>query len=205
MAGVFKDGNGARIKVDNLAALKQDLADLTRVEVLVGFPEDTSEREDPDGNPVEITNAALGYIHDNGEPDLNIPARPFMIPGIEAARDRIIKQLLNCAKRVLAPSNNKGGVSINVEQGMQAVGLIAQAALRKKINEGIPPPLSEATLRERANRGGKSKGRQGALWELAWRAAGAPASTELAKPLIDTGQLRNAINYVIRDRKKRKG
>lgn len=168
---------------------------LAEREVLVGFPEDTTQRDNSatPGAP-DITNAALGYIHDNGQPEANIPARPFMIPGMREAEPAVTRHLTWTARQVL----NRNGVGA-IERGFERVGLAAQAALRRKINEGIPPPLSEYTLRDRARRG-----RKGAMWELAWRAAGAPASTELAKPLIDTGQLRNAINYVVRPRKDRR-
>ena len=168
---------------------------LAEKEVLVGFPEDTSARTDAETkSPVDITNAALGYIHDNGAPEQNIPARPFMVPGILEARETLTRQLTSIARDVLL----RRGVGA-VDEGFERVGLRAQFALRKKINEGIPPPLSEWTLRDRARRG-----RVGAMWELAWREAGAPATTELAKPLIDTGQLRNAINYVVRLRRNRR-
>ena len=186
------------VKAQGVEELREMLQLLAKKEVLVGFPEDTTARA-PDESGVEITNAALGYIHDKGSADDRIPARPFMQPGMMSVESQAVAQLTKMAKDVLA---RKGGGAI--DQGFERLGLIVQSALRKKINEGIPPPLAESTLRERANRGGKSKGRQGANWELAWRAAGAPAGVELAKPLIDTGQLRNAINYVVRERTKRK-
>lgn len=176
--------------VDEVRAM---LVLLAKRELLVGFPEDTSERKADEEGPTDITNASLGYIHDNGAPEQNIPARPFMIPGMEAAVPAATARLTAIAKAVLA----RQGVEA-IEQGFEQLGLKVQASLRRKINEGIPPPLSEWTLRDRARRG-----RTGAMWELAWRAAGAPEGTELAKPLIDTGQMRNAVNYVVRDRKKR--
>jgi hypothetical protein len=86
-----------------------------------------------------------------------------------------------------------------VDKGLHKVGLRVATSIKKKINEGVPPPLSEYTLRERARRG-----RKGAKQELANRASGMAPSTQLAKPLIDTGELRNSITYVIRSRKDRK-
>jgi hypothetical protein len=171
----------------DLRSIAQELDALAMTSVLVGFPDETADR-DPDeetGAKTPVTNAALGYIHDNGAPEQNIPARPFMLPGIAEAQDRLTNQLGKGLDLVL-----KG---LPADMVMHRVGLIAQAALRTKINEGIPPPLSEVTLRDRARRG-----REGAMWELAWRQAGAPPGLELAKPLVDTGQLRNAITYVIR-------
>lgn len=178
------------LRVDNLPDLLGQLSALTSKEVLVGFPEENADRAKEEGEKGEITNAALAYIHDSGMPEQNIPARPFMIPSIEEAAPRLAASLFRGAQRVLS------GKETSAESELNRAGLIAQASMRRKLNSGIPPPLSDRTLQERARRG--TKGRSGAQWELAWRAAGAPPSTQLAKPLIDTGQMRNAINYVIR-------
>lgn len=162
-------------------------------EVLVGFPSDTTERKAEVGD--EPTNAALGYIHDNGMPEQNIPARPFMEPGMKRAIGKVEELAQRTARAALSGAPNSATM---VEQGLHSMGLVAQAAIRGVINEGIAPPLANATLRARA-----AKGRKGAKQELANRAAGKPPGMSLAKPLVDTGQLRNAVNYVIRDRKKR--
>lgn len=187
---------GLRITADNVAELRLMMKILAEREVLVGFPEETTTRDDDDSDP-DITNAGLGYIHDNGAPEQNIPARPFMIPGMTNAIPQATQALVNVARNVLTKRSPE-----QVEMGLTRVGLAVQYALRSKINEGIPPPLSERTLRERASRG--TKGRKGANKELQRRMAGEQPSTQFAKPLIDTGQLRNAINYVIRERKARK-
>lgn len=169
------------------------LTALAKREVLVGFPEDTTERDD-DGDK-DLTNAELAYIHDNGAPEANIPARPFMIPGIAAAEGRLAETMLAGGRRVLQSKHPH----LEVEPALHTVGLVAQAAIRSKINEGVPPPLAEATLHDRARRG-----RKGAKMELERRSRGEAPSTEFAKPLIDTGQMRNAVNYAIRDRKRRR-
>ncbi|HCN2843789.1 TPA: hypothetical protein N6R16_004997, partial [Escherichia coli] len=44
------------------------------------------------------------------------------------------------------------------------------------------------------------RGRKGATLELARRVAGESPGTDLAKPLIDTGQYRRAITHVVRDK-----
>lgn len=190
-SGVFrKDFDGGP---DMLIKAIQSLASN---EVLVGFPEASTDRkEDPeDGGPKDLTNAALGYIHDNGAPEANIPARPFMLPGIENARSKLVRIAKTTGTKALDADNPQEVV----DQGLHAMGLVAQASIRKVINDGIDPPLSDRTLRERARRG-----REGAKEELSNRAKGLPPGKELAKPLIDTGQLRNAVNYVIRKRKTR--
>ena len=190
---VNKNNLGVKVTYDGIADLRRMLGELARYEVLVGFPEETTARSDETAATGPITHASLGYIHDNGAPEANIPARPFMVPGIISAREKVADLLAATARKAL-----NGGTALDIQLGYTRVGVIAQAALRMKINEGIPPPLAEATLEDRARRG-----RKGAKQELLNRSKGLPPSTQLAKPLIDTGQLRNAVNYVIRDRKKR--
>ena len=183
-----------RVTRDGVQGVHDAIKELLSKEVLVGFPEETTDdREDA----TEPTNAALGYIHDNGAPEVNIPARPFMVPAIEEAQDRIADGLGEAARMAMRPGKANPEL---IDKMLHRVGFIAEVAIKTKINEGIPPPLSERTLQARA-----SRGREGAAWDLAWRAAGVdPSMTmELAKPLVDTGQMRNAVKYVIRDRKKR--
>ncbi len=181
---------GVKMTYNGLPALQERLAALAHRQVLVGYPADTEKsnrKEDP-----EITNASLAYIHDNGAPEAHIPARPFMREGIQLAKEGIKKGMWATAKNVVKPE----GSLADVDQGLGRAGIRAVNGIRQRINEGIPPPLSDRTLAARA-----ARGRKGAAWELAWRAAGAPAGTDLAKPLIDTGQLRNAVTFVIRNKK----
>lgn len=198
MAKTFKDGTGVKINKPRGAELEkmlQGLSVLTDVEVLVGFPEDTSGRDGGEGAEQGITNAALAYIHDNGMPEQNIPQRAFMGPALEESGPALEVKLAQILKAVI----RKGGDVSTVEAGMHQVGLIAKLAIQNKINEGIPPPLADSTLMKRA-----AKGRKGAALELKLRRKGLAApSSVLAKPLVDTGQMRNATNYAIRSRKKR--
>lgn len=175
-----------QMKGGNVADLAAALRTLASVQILVGFPEDGEERKEGTG----MTNASLGYIHDQGAPEANIPARPFMEPGIESVKDRITSELEDMAQRVMA-----GASTGSLEGQYHKVGLIAKLAIQNKINDGVPPPLAPSTLRARARRGSK-----GAMAELEQRRQGGNPSTSNAKPLVDTGQMRNAVNYAIRKR-----
>lgn len=175
--------SGAKIVLDNVAKVIGGIDALAETRVMVGVPAEKGSRNDA----APINNAALAYIHENGAPEAGIPARPFLKPGIEAKRDDITEGLVKVGTAAL------DGRPEAVDRGFHAVGLIGQNAVRAKVNEGVPPPLAESTLRARA-----ARGRKGAQQELANRAAGLPASTELAKPLIDTAQMRNSLSYVIR-------
>jgi phage gpG-like protein len=116
-----------------------------------------------------INNAALAYIMEQGAPEAGIPARPFLKPGIESKQDDIAAALVKTGRAAL------DGKPEAVDRGYNITGLIGQNAVRAKINEGAPPPLKPATLAAR-----RARGRTG------------------DKPLIDTGQLRNSLTYVIR-------
>lgn len=207
----YRNDTGVKVTRDNLEQVRDNLQLLSRLEVLVGFPEDSTARDqDPEDDPENrgITNAALGYIHDQGSPEVNIPARPFMVPGMEDATPAV-KRLLGAALRA-----GMRGNALQMEQAMIAAGLAAKLGIQNKINEGIPPPLAEMTLRKRARRAGKSSIAKAAQIELDRRRAVSDLGEDpffdmetaltTAKPLIDTAQMRNAVNYVIRAKSKRR-
>lgn len=179
---------------NGLEELSKALGILADVEVLVGVPAETTDIRNEDGQEY-ITNAALAYIHDNGEPSANIPARPFMIPGIAKVQDKLALQLRKSATAAF----NEGSTDA-VERGMHMVGLTAQLSIQKTIQEGIPPPLADSTLRARAR---KRKGRVGPGLELLSRSMGEAPSMDFVTPLIDTGDMLKSITYAIRSRKKR--
>ena len=185
--------NGLHITIDNMPELQAALKALARDEVLVGIPEDKTERPpDGEGKPDPATNAALAYIHDNGAPEANIPARPFMIPGIEKVQDKNVAVLVAMAQYAL-----QGAPATKIREGFERIGLQTQLSIQRTIQDGIPPPLADRTLKARAK-----KGRKGAKEELERRGQGYAAGIDLARPLIDTGEMLKKISYVVRRRKK---
>lgn len=135
-------------------------------DVLVGIPEETSERRDD----APINNATILAINNFGSPASNIPARPVMEIGIRNAQDAIAEQFRQAAIGALSR-----GLSA-LSPAYNRVGSIAANSVKKAINDqiGIDPP-SEATLEAREARGFKG-----------------------TKSLIVTGQMRNAITYVVK-------
>lgn len=168
-------------------AFEKALADMMAKEVVAGFPEgEEKERTDADGNPTPITNAALGYIHNTGSPEANIPARPFMVEGIENVREKITDRMFDIGTAAL------DGDGQRVDMGLHAAGLEAKLGIQNKIVDGPFEPLSNSTL--------KARGGQGAKDELTRRAAGEDPGVDLARPLNLTGQMRNAVNYAVREK-----
>lgn len=203
MAKSYDNGNGLQIKSGqkNLDKMMRDLMMLADVEVLVGFPSDTTDRTD-DSVEQGITNAALGYIHDTGAPEQNIPARPFMTPGMEDVTDAVTNKL----SQVLKATSQGRGLAV-VEQGMTQVGLIAKLGIQNKITAGLEPPLSPRTIAGRARSRGTASRRTSELEYMALQGKGIDEAFLQGslgfRPLVNTGQLRNAVNYVIRSRRKR--
>lgn len=163
--------SGIRTTKDNLKKLLKCLKQLPKMDVLVGIPEDKTDRN-PELGDTTATNAMIGAIMENGEPAMNIPARAFLQPGVRSIKPVIVKYMEIAGKAAME------GDETRQLQAFHSLGLKAQAAVRKKITEGPFEPLADRTLYARKHR--KIAPRQG------------------EKPLIDTAQLRNAITYVVR-------
>lgn len=197
---------------DNTKKIKEAFKRLTETKVLVGVPSDDdqphlgadvksgNERKQAESGKEPITNAELAYIHSNGAPEVNIPARPFLEPGIADVQSDIQTIFKNAAEFAL-----KGDYTL-VDQALDAVGLIAQAAARKRIADGIPPPLSPVTVAHRMRRTKASSYKRKASvaaqiafneqFEQTGSMEGSPTT-----PLLDTGQLVASISYVKRKMK----
>ena len=153
-----------KITKDNVAALLRNVRAMQEEEVLIGYPEDGKLRKAGDG----ISNAALAFIHNNGSTLNNIPARPFLAPGVERASDGVQKLLRKAAERALEDP-------AEVRNGLERAGLFAVSEVKKVLTENNFTPLAPATLRRRRKQG-----------------------FEGDKALIRTGQLLNAVTYVVR-------
>lgn len=149
---------------------------LARKRLLIGIPQEKNPRS---GDP--IGNAALGYIHEFGSPARNIPARPFLTPGVQAAMPAISAELRKAGQAAFA------GDLAAVDTALGRAGIIAVNSVQATIQAGIPPPLAPATVARRRRRTPGSSYRRKAM---------TPAD---ATPLIDTGALLRSITWVIRD------
>jgi hypothetical protein len=146
----------------------RSLRALASTQVLVGVPSDRDERK----GEQPINNAQIAYLMENGSAVANIPARPVLIPGVEAVADK-------CADIIAkgAADSILGGQSEYIKS-LNKAGLIAQASVRGTLTAGEGfAPLAESTLKARERKGFKG-----------------------TKPLLVTGQLRNSYTYVVRKR-----
>lgn len=183
---------------DDVARVFASINELIGKQVLVGIPEKTAGRdEDEDEGP--INNARLGYIHEFGSPRANIPARPFLIPGVEKAKDNVLVPLKKAAELTMA-ADSKGA-----DQALQVVGLIAQASARNEISTAAFVPLKPETIANRFRSRDTKSMRKGEIKYLELVDGGmSPGDAQAVtgiKALINTGQLRNSITFVVRRRK----
>ncbi|WP_033546268.1 hypothetical protein [Escherichia coli] len=176
--------SGVTTRVDNAQAILDALRSLTKKDVLVGIPSEDSERDD-----VPFGNAGIGYLNEYGSPAQNIPPRPHLVPGVKSAEEQTVPQLKTAAQAAL------DGNAAGAESALNRAGTLAVNGVRRYMTITGFTPLADSTVEARARRG-----RKGATLELARRAAGESPGTDLAKPLIDTGQYRRAITHVVRDK-----
>lgn len=143
-----------------------NIQEMAAKRLLIGIPAEKAPRK---GDP--ITNAALGFIHENGSPARNIPARPFLVPGVRAATPKCLAVLKQAGKVSLTLGPEA------LDKGLNSAGLIAQSAVKKRIvsQEGFAP-LQPGTIMARKRKGFKGE-----------------------KTLIRTGQLLNSITYVVKE------
>jgi len=163
---------GLTVLVDNVAKMAEGIEVLASKRTMVGVPADKASRKDG-----PINNAALAYIHNNGAPEVNLPARPFMEPGIESVAKEIRDGIGKAGEFAL------DGRPDAVERQYHRVGTVARDAIKAKITDGPFAPLKPSTIAARKR---KRKSR----------------NNEDMKPLIDTAAMRNSINYVVRDDKE---
>ena len=155
-----------------MAALTKHVEDLTQKSVFVGIPAKKTEREWDGSGSIPLTNAEIAAIHENGSPKRNIPARPFLGPGIRLAADRIDIRMRAAADAMM---DNRPA---EADRQLQAMGQEARDSAKNVIRRGLQPELAARVLHARKTR------------------KKAPRTGE--KPLYDTGQLVNSISYVIR-------
>jgi hypothetical protein len=190
---------------DNIGRIRTAVAELTRARVYVGIPGDAPARKAEAGQKTPPTNAVIGYAMEYGLPEKNVPARPFLMPGVAAAQDEIATLMRRGLDLAIS------GDAAAPRRCLEHVGTVGARAVRDRIDSNVPPPLALGTIEARARRGVakdvKRRGRKGAKQYLKLLAEGTPQAVledlgenALVKTLQDTGQLRNSVTYVVRDR-----
>jgi len=142
---------------------------LNTTSVRVGIPETAPQRKD-DGAFDAQSNAAIGYIQEHGSDLANIPPRPFLVPGVKAVEKEVAEEFKKAAQECFKDPNA-------ILKRFTRAGIIAMNSVKATLTAGEGfAELSDATIAAR-----KAKGFKG------------------TKPLIETGQLRGSITFVIED------
>jgi hypothetical protein len=161
--------NGVTKIKDNVFKLRMAMEAISKRQVLVGIPSDATDNQRQDA---PITNAQIGFINEFGAPEMNILARPSLIPGVKAAWPKASRVMAKGAEKMLKFS---GDPMEAAEHALDGAGLIAQGSVVQIINDGIDPALAESTIAAR-----KRKGFNG------------------IKPLIVTSAFKQSITYVVK-------
>lgn len=141
----------------------------------------------PDGTSI----AYIAAIQELGYAPRSLPPRPTIGPAMEANADKYREQFKKGAAAILRGEQT-------AESVMEIVMLGAAGDVQEKIRELVAPPLSPVTLLARASRSrgdgvtGKSIG--GFHKEL--RKGPANLSGVSTKPLVDSGQMIQAVSGV---------
>lgn len=182
---------------DDVATVVAAINSLVSRELLVGIPEKKTGRQDEDDE--ELTNAALGYIHEFGSPEANIPERPFLIPGVEKAEAPALERMKLAAKATLRADVK------SAEKYLNDAGILASNSVKRMFWENDWPPLQPGTVANRHRQRKTKTPRASELKYLDLVADGMhPRDAQTAagiQPLVNTAQLRNAVTYVLRKAK----
>lgn len=119
---------GASQAKDDIVKALQEL--MTGKFVTVGIHEDTGMHED-DG----ITNAQLGAVMEFGTNNGNIPARPWLTPGVSSGNEEYIKIIADGLEDGQQP-----------EQLLEMVGLVAVAKVQQYMVDLRSPPNAPQTI-----------------------------------------------------------
>ena len=136
--------------IDKQALIQKALDDLALYEIKIGFPVEYKQRELVASDllrrsGVNLTNPQIAYIVENGDTKLNIPPRPFMIPGIEAA----LSQLSRMYGPVIRAVINKD----SPVDGLIDIGRVGRNSIRNYLLFGDHKALAPATIYMREHSG----------------------------------------------------
>lgn len=147
-----------------------------RVRVLVGYPDGKSEA---DGTPV----ALVAATHEFGSPSQGIPERPTLRPGIQRKMPQLVRlNRINLIKVLRG--------QMTMRDALGQLGNMAVGAVKEEIDKGNHAPLAPATIARR--RAKRSKG-----WNAKLDKAAAKSGGTIDRPLIDSGQMRQSVTYII--------
>jgi hypothetical protein len=168
------------------AAFLKKLKSLKKLEVLVGIPEKKAPRKKG-----KMNNATLLYIHTKGSPLNNLPARPLIEPALAADdnAEKISEDLREVVKAILDGNENKAH---------RLMGITGQDAVNAIQDWFDDPrngwePNTDATVKRKLRKIKDLSKRKQAFTEYK------EGIENINSILVDTGVLKRAITYVLRE------
>ena len=162
-------------------AIDSVVKQLAKKALYVGIASGESGDARNDGAPA---NSILGYVHEFGSPSKNIPARPFLIPAVEGFQKEISNGMAKAMQMALE-GDEKG-----CDEALERTAIRTASEVKKYMTEADFEPLAHRTIVNR-QRNRMTKSQRKEEIEL---------DTSSIKPLIDTGQLRDAIQgYFVKE------
>ncbi|WP_323586018.1 hypothetical protein [Aliarcobacter butzleri] len=116
-----------------------------------------------------LPNAYVASIHEFGSPTNNIPPRPTLGPALQSNQEEFSK--------IIANSFKNG----TIKDGFEILGQLAVSKVRSEIATLKSPALKPNTVRAR----------------LRHKKQGKSVSLTVAKPLVNTKQMLQAVSYVV--------
>ena len=126
-------------------------------------------------------NHLLGFVHEHGSPAANIPPRPFLVPGVKAAKEKVMGKM-EAAMRAALNNDDKAVKALLEQAGSDAV-LAVQLYMRNGTFEPLKPSTIKNRNRSRLTEGKRENEQQG----------------ENIKPLINSGALQKALDFYVED------
>lgn len=181
-----------QIKGITPAELIKRVEDAAKADVLVGVPESEAPRKGS-----KIDNATLAAIHEAGAPSRNIPSRPFMAPGIERVKDQLFSLFTAAAENIIS-----GGDTMPY---LERIGKYARDSIRRYFtaDNGWKPLSAKTIVRRAYNRLADNVSFMRASKQRRFKMLVKEVQRQgFQRPLVDKGDLRRSITYVIEERDK---
>lgn len=171
-----KKKNKVTVKKEGWKKLLQRVKRVGDAKVAIGVLADRGGEEIHTGKG-NITLLELAAIHEFGSPAAHVPERSFIRGAFD---DPEYRDELRAAEKQAAKLYINGKP---LEACLELIGMAAVAVIRRRITAHIPPPLKPETIKRKTRKDGKTGD----------------------VPLVDTGQLINAISYEVRPQVRSKG
>jgi len=160
----------------------------SEISILVGIPEENAKREEDN----EINNAQLLYIHTNGSPVNNLPARPVIEPAltVQDNKDKLtysLKRIIN----LLLDDKKEEALSLAERTGQRAVNFVKRWFVDPRNGW---PANKPATVWRKLRTVTNDKARMTFFQKYL---AGDP---NIDTVLVDTAEMRNSITYIVEDK-----